>query len=95
MNNKTYDSELVIELLNSIPDSEVERTRTKMLIASSIDDAMKEKAISKTELSDTLNISTTEVENWLSGTHNFTIDELLLIKNSLGLSILNLEMTGK
>jgi ribosome-binding protein aMBF1 (putative translation factor) len=69
---------IVSRILNRIDPVTKAQTSTKMNIAAMIDDAMKEKGWSKTDLMEKMgkkNPST--VSRWLSGTNNFTVDTLV------------------
>ena len=78
--NRKRDSKnsIISRIINRIDPVTKAQTRTKMNISAMIDDAMKEKGWSKTDLMEKMgkkNPST--VSRWLSGTNNFTVDTLV------------------
>ena len=85
---KKIKSDLISSLLNSMSKSEKRRVDNRTEIAVKIDEAMKLKNISKVILSQRLDKQISEVENWLSGTHNFTIDTLSEIEVVLDAKII-------
>lgn len=74
---------------------EYETVARKMRIAAQIDDAMKEKGVSKSELAKMMGKQQSEITKWLSGTHNFTTDILSEISMALGTEINGAKETPK
>lgn len=97
MNNKprTYKSPILKELIENISEEELEKTESKMRLAVKIADAIKEKGYSKTEFAKKINKNNSEISKWLSGTHNFTHDTLILLQNELDIKLVNSEINEK
>jgi len=87
---RVVDSQIIREILASIPPLEKEKTKNRMIIAARIDDYMMQAGLSKMELSRRLNKRPSEVTRWLSGTHNFTTDTLTEIAFELNVTIADL-----
>lgn len=68
-------SNIINHILNRIDPISKNRTRNKMLIAAWIDDKIKENGWSKSEFAEKVGISDERLNEWLSGTYNFSIDE--------------------
>ena len=94
MNNKPrlYKSPILKELIGNISLDELQKTESKMRLALKIDDAIKSKGFSKTEFAKKINKNNSEISKWLSGTHNFTHDTLILLQNELDISLVNSEI---
>ncbi len=60
-----------------------------LLVAKTIEEKMKERGISRIELSELLHRPPSSVTKWLSGNHNFTIETLFEIEKALQFSIFN------
>jgi len=91
---RSYQSELIDELLLEITQEEQEKSDKRMLLAARIDDALKNKGLRKNELAKALNKKPSEISKWLSGTHNFTIDTLIDIERILNIELLNLNSSN-
>ncbi|GAA4407010.1 hypothetical protein GCM10023187_27130 [Nibrella viscosa] len=63
-------------------------TYKQMAIAARIADALEAKGWSKSEFAARMNQQPSIVTRWLSGTHNFTIDTLSAIEETLGVQLL-------
>ncbi|MCK4921827.1 MAG: helix-turn-helix transcriptional regulator [Bacteroidales bacterium] len=88
---KNYQSSIIDNLLNEISPKEQKQTERKMLLATRIDLAMKERGMKKGQLAKALGKNPSEISKWLSGTHNFTTETLWEIGDILGVSFINLE----
>lgn len=88
---ETYKSPFIDALLKDISSEESEKIEKRMLLAASIDEAMKAKGWKQKVLAKSLKKSPSEISKWLSGTHNFTSDSLFDLERVLEVSIINLE----
>lgn len=97
MNNKprTYKSPILSELISTISKEELEKTESKMRLAVKIADAIKAKGYGKTEFAKKIKKNNSEISKWLSGTHNFTHDTLILLQNELEIILVNSEINKK
>lgn len=91
MNNKprTYKSPILSELIKNISQEELEKTESKMRLAVKIADAIKAKGYGKTEFAKKIKKNNSEISKWLSGTHNFTHDTLILLQKELDVNLVN------
>ncbi len=91
MNNKprTYKSPILSELIENISQEELEKTESKMRLAVKIADAIKAKGYGKTEFAKKIKKNNSEISKWLSGTHNFTHDTLILLQKELDVNLVN------
>ncbi len=91
MNNKprTYKSPILSELIENISQGELEKTESKMRLAVKIADAIKAKGYGKTEFAKKIKKNNSEISKWLSGTHNFTHDTLILLQKELDVNLVN------
>lgn len=91
MNNKprTYKSPILSELIENISQEELEKTESKMRLAVKIADAIKSKGYGKTEFAKKIKKNNSEISKWLSGTHNFTHDTLILLQKELDVNLVN------
>lgn len=89
---ETYKSELIEDLLDSIPPEESEKIEKKMLIAAKIDNALKSKGWRKSDLLEALGRKNpSQISKWLSGTHNFTLDTLIDLERALDIRLIDFE----
>jgi transcriptional regulator with XRE-family HTH domain len=97
MNNKprTYKSLILSELIENISQEELEKTESKMRLAVKIADAIKAKGYGKTEFAKKIKKNNSEISKWLSGTHNFTHDTLILLQKELDVNLVNSVITEK
>ena len=80
---RSYKSPLITKYLQNIDQQKLLRTRKRMLTASAIGEKMKEKGWKKKNLAIAFNISLYELDKWLSGTHEFSEENMLFIQNIL------------
>ena len=94
MNNKArkYTSTILTELVQSTSPIELAKTESKMRLAVKIGDAIQKQGYSKTEFAQKLEKNNSEISKWLSGTHNFTHDTLILLEQELNLTLINSEL---
>ncbi len=86
--NKSKEG-VIGELLSEITPLEQKKTDTRMMIAARIDEAMKNKGWMKKDLLKAIGQKHPSViTKWLSGTHNFTIDTLVELENTLGICLI-------
>lgn len=97
MNNKPrlYKSPILKELLENISQEELEKTESKMHLAIKIAEAIKVKGYAKNEFAKKINKNNSEISKWLSGTHNFTHDTLILLQKELDINLVNSEINAK
>jgi transcriptional regulator with XRE-family HTH domain len=97
MNNKprTYKSPILSDLIATISKEELESTESKMRLAVKIADAIKAKGYGKTEFAKIIKKHNSEISKWLSGTHNFTHDTLILLQKELDINLVNSEIIEK
>ncbi len=90
-----HTSPLLNKLMAERDPDETVRTRTRMLLAAKIDDALKAKGWKKKDLVVALGKKPSVITKWLSGTHNFTSDTLTDIGRVLNINLLNTEERPK
>ncbi len=79
MEKTKYKSDLIGNILSNIPKVDTQIVSVKMGLAANLEDMLNDRKISKKQLAEALNKRPSEITKWLSGTHNFTIDTLVLI----------------
>lgn len=87
MKARKHNSSSLQDLLDEITPLEMEQTKNKMQLAARIEDLMKAKGWSKSQLAKEMGKNPSEVTKWLSGTQNFTIDVLTEIASTLGVTL--------
>ena len=93
---RVYNSPIVDSILSNISKEELEITEGKMRLALKIADAIKAKGfIKKSDFAKKLNKQNSEISKWLSGTHNFTTETLMLLQNELDINLINSEIEAK
>lgn len=92
---ETYNSKILDSLIATISNEELERTENKMRLAIKIADAIEATGLKKSEFAKKINKNNSEISKWLSGTHNFTTDTLLLLQKELGIKLVNSELEEK
>ena len=71
------------------------QTERKMLLAIKIADAIENKGYSKSEFAKKINKNNSEISKWISGTHNFTFDTLIMLEIELNIKLINSEIETK
>ena len=66
-----------------------------MLLAIKIADAVESKGYSKSEFAKKINKNNSEISKWISGTHNFTFDTLIMLEIELNIKLNNSEIETK
>ncbi len=89
---RSYNSDILSELNQGTSPEELAKTESKMKLAIKIGDAIKRQGYSKTEFAQKINKNNSEISKWLSGTHNFTHDTLILLELELNLTLINSEL---
>lgn len=84
---RKYNSLKIKTLLEDITPIEMEQTKIKMLIATRIEDSIKERGLTKSKFAEMLGKHPSEITKWLSGTHNFTMDVLIEIAFALEIEV--------
>lgn len=95
MNNTTnkarkYSNPKLKGLLDEVTPLEMEQTKTKMQLATRIEDCMRNKGWKKSQFAEQIGKNPSEITKWLSGTQNFTIDVLTEIAHTLGVELTSL-----
>ncbi len=86
MKNSEDLKALLDELESGIDKCKKKKIEEKMLIASRLDDIRKSRGLStKREFSNFFNKRPSEIQKWLGGKHNFTIDTLIEIAEKLSI----------
>lgn len=85
---KNHTTEFLDNFFSGISQKELKETSSRMKLASVIEDAMKAKNISKSQLAKLMNQNNSVITKWLSGTHNFTSDTLEQIGETLDIDLL-------
>lgn len=86
-----YHSPLLDKLLAEITPQERDKVWLKMQVAASIADLIDEKGLRKEDLAKACRLKdSTQVTQWLSGGHNFTVDTLVDISHALGVHVVDL-----
>ena len=80
---RSYQSPLITKYLQNIDQHKLNRTRNRMLMTSVINEKIKENCWTKKHMAVNLNISCYELDKWLSGTHDFSQEDIRLIQNIL------------
>lgn len=88
MNGRRRPSGMLSKSLGAVDDTDLRRTRDRMLLASKITDALKKKSITQKRFAQMLGKRESEVSEWLSGNRNFTIDTLSDISDCLGITFI-------
>jgi ribosome-binding protein aMBF1 (putative translation factor) len=89
---RTYNSPIVESILSNISKEELDITEGKMKLAIKIAEAIKASGLNKSQFAKKINKNNSEISKWLSGTHNFTTETLLLLENELAIKLLDSEI---
>lgn len=76
------------KLLNEISDLEQSQTNAIMQIAAMIEDYQLDTSTSNEDLAELLNVSKETLTDWMAGTHDFKVSELILLEHKLNLNFL-------
>lgn len=76
--------------MHEITPQEQKKAAVRMSVAANLDDLISAKGWSHQDFAERLDKTPFETADWLSGTHNFTIDELGQISFMLGIEIADL-----
>jgi transcriptional regulator with XRE-family HTH domain len=90
MKEGKYNSTILQEILEKITPLEMEKTKTKMLLATRIEDFLIANKWTKAQFASKTSRRPSEITKWLSGTHNFTLDTLTEIAHALGIDLTTL-----
>ena len=83
------------DVLSNISNTALMQTERKMLLAIKIADAIENKGYSKSEFAKKINKNNSEISKWISGTHNFTFDTLIMLEIELNIKLINSEIETK
>lgn len=86
---KSYNSPLLDHMFDEIPEKEFKKTERRMKLAIKIADAMKVNGYSKVKFAGLMNQHPSVITKWLSGTHNFTIDTLFDLEQTLNIKLVS------
>ena len=89
---KTHNSLLLYSLMETISNEELQKVENKMRLAIKIADAIEAKGLKKHEFAKKINKNNSEIDKWLSGAHNFTVETLFFLQKELGIKLLDLEI---
>jgi hypothetical protein len=87
---RNTNNSVISRIMNRIDPVSMAQTSTKMHIACLIDDAMKEQSITKEMFAEDFKTDVETVEYWLSGTYNFTVDNLVSFGLYFGLDLVTM-----
>lgn len=88
---RSHHSQVLEDFLSLGTEEEFARTKSRMMLAAKIQDAMAAKSMGKKELAEMMGQHPSVITKWLSGKHNFTVDTLADIERVLGVKLLALE----
>ena len=88
---RVHNSQILEDFLSLGTEEEFARTKTRMMIAAQIQDAIAAKNIGKKELAEMMGQQPSVITKWLSGKHNFTVDTITDIQRVLGVQLLVVE----
>ncbi len=93
---KNYTSPILKDILSNISEDEFDATEEKMKLAVKIAEAIKTKGYTKkSDFAKKLGKQNSEISKWLSGTHNFTTETLILLQNELDIVLINSQIIDK
>ena len=92
---RRHSSAIVKKIMATITPEEQNRTDNKMLIAVKIAEALKSKQISQKDFATKMGKVPSEINKWLSGTNNFTLDSLSDIERALDIKLLNTQIEAQ
>src|SRR5436190_68113 len=92
---KAYNSLILESLMETISTDEVEKSENKLRLAIKIAEGIEAKGLKRYEFAKKINKTNSEIDKWLSGKHNFTIETLFFLQNELGIKLLDLELNPK
>ena len=87
-NELAYSSPLIDKIYKGIPQTTFDFVANRMQLALRISDAIKTRGWTQKQFAEAMNKKPSEINRWLSGTHNFTTDTLWHIEEILGVKIL-------
>jgi transcriptional regulator with XRE-family HTH domain len=87
---ENYKSQILENILSNITKEEFDVTEEKMRLAIKIAEAIKAKGFAKkSDFAKKIGKQNSEISKWLSGTHNFTTETLILLQNELDIKIID------
>lgn len=91
---ENYKSQILENILSNITKEEFDVTEEKMKLAIKIAEAIKAKGFEKkSAFAKKIGKQNSEISKWLSGTHNFTTETLILLQNELDIELINSTVT--
>ena len=77
------------QMVSEVNPAQLAKMRNRMLIAAKIADAMQAQHLNQKQFAKMMGRTESEISDWLSGDHNFTIDTLFDIGQALGITFLS------
>jgi ribosome-binding protein aMBF1 (putative translation factor) len=92
---KPHNSLVLESLIETISKEELEKIENKQRLALKIVKAIEATGLKRYEFAKKINKNNIEINKWLSGTHNFTVETLFFLQNELGIKLLDLELNSE
>lgn len=77
-------------ILSNIDEKRAKDIERRMILAAKIAEGIKKMGLSKKEFAEKMGKRPSEISKWLSGDHNFTINTLFDIEDTLNINIINI-----
>lgn len=90
--HRTYTGLSFESALENISQKELEKRQYKRQLAVKIEKAITINGLKRYEFAKKINKNNSEMDKWLSGQHNFTVETLIFLQNELAVDLLNLEL---
>ena len=90
MKHATETERMFLRITDETPDEIKMKVDWSLDISIAIDDALKEKEMTRKEFAHALGTSAAVVSRWLSGTHDFKLSTLVRISAVLGVPLINI-----
>lgn len=81
-------NEAFTRIIESIPQNTQSKVHMMLAFAAGMDDAMKEKQVSKKELAKSLGVTKDKIAHYLSGTFKFSVEDMVNVRMALDSNIL-------
>ncbi len=86
---KVYKSKVLEDFFTVKDTKEYKRTENNMLLALRIEKAVEARGWNRTRFAKEMNVESSVITKWLSGTHNFTCNTLFDIEDVLKICLVN------
>ena len=90
---KNMASLIFEKAIQRISEEKLSEIRLSVEIVERIDDLMQKHNMNQKQLAQQLGKNPSEINKWLSGTHNFTLKTIIRLENLFGESILSVAQT--